>query len=716
VNKRLAGILGLIFILSASWFGGGQVAATPNASTLVINEVYAPSAASPQIQFFELYNGGTSTVDLSGYTIYNSGGSDRLNVLTQPLLGPGQTVAIGATAFPDQKIGSGLVPTPGDFLALVFNGPQDQTIDQVNWGTVNPNWPNYLQFQPFWNNAPAMPTDTTRSLQRYPQGYDTDQPTDWVQLPVSAGNPPPTYTPTSTALPVTATSTSTSTPVTATPTPVVGCPDRYEPDNLPTQAKPLDLETEQTHTICKDTAPDHAGDEDWFIISVVADKVYTLYTKDLGGGLDTILAVYTFPYDGTKIGENDDAPGCLCSQLDMTFPTAGQYYVRVRDNRRLGGVNWVYTVGFHAAGGPAPTVTPTATATVNPLAPTATSTPGVCGDAYEPDGVGDTAHLLLIGEIQPGHTFCPGGDADWYRFFGGRGKAYTIQTYNLGIGVDTYLYLFDSDGHTVMAENDDAPAAAPGGGPNEAVASLLDFFPIRDDFYFIMVKNKGDLGSPSMTYNVSLRVRANVPFPVGSPSPIIAPIVTVPSGPPATIPGFPTSPPAATAPPVATAPPTATRPPPGLPTAPPTAISAPLPQKPTEPPTPVPVTSTPVIETPGPGEVPTVESVLPLPATGHAADVAASIAMPVQVYMDRNRNGRADKGESVYGLRLIFTGADGQPIAGATTRAAGSAALLPRGARVRVQIPYLQWSGAVTVDAGGLMVRLPRPTLPQRIP
>ena len=195
------------------------------------------------------------------------------------------------------------MPTPGDFLALVFNGPQDQTIDQVNWGTVNPNWPNYQRFQPFWNNAPAMPTDASRSLQRYPQGYDTDQPTDWVQLPVSAGQsaadlyahvhgparhraPPPARPP----------------PVTATATPTPFCGDAYEPDGLPTQAQPLDLGTEQTHTICP------AADEDWYTISVVADKVYTLYTKDLGGGLDTILAVYTYPYDGTKICENDDAP------------------------------------------------------------------------------------------------------------------------------------------------------------------------------------------------------------------------------------------------------------------------------------------------------------------------------------------------------------------------------------------------------------------------
>jgi len=516
--------------------------------------------------------------------------------------------------------------------------------------------------------------------------------------------------------------------VTATATGTPFCGDAYEPDNVPAQAHPLDLGTEQTHSICP------AADEDWFSIAVVSNKVYTLYTKDLGGGLDTILAVYNA--DGTKIGENDDAPGCLCSRIDMSFPAGGTYFVRVRDNRRLGGLGWIYTVGFAAMPGPAPSVTPTFTPTVNPLALTAT--PGSCSDPYEPDGEPAAAHLLLIGEIQPGHNFCPAGDADWYRFFGGRGKAYTIQTFNLGIGVDTYLYLFDSDGTTVLAQNDDAPSP-PTSNPNDVVASALEFFPVRDDFYYIMVKNKGDLGSPAMVYTVSLKVRANVPPPAGTAAPIIAPVVTVvttavpptlpaslPTPPPTSAPASPTPTDARPTPappsPLPTGGPAPQQPPAptaAAPTGPPPTTTVPSVPVPTAIPAPIAVptaTPPPAVANPPPGVLPLGEPLVPLPATGHAPDGPAAIAMPLQVYVDRNGNGHLDAGESAYGLPMIFASA-GNRIGSRTTRSGGARSpLLPPGAQISVTIPYLQWSGTVTANANGLWVRLPAAALPARIP
>src|SRR5262249_38343888 len=142
-----------------------------------------------------------------------------LNVLPNPLLGPGVHLAIGATNFPPTNtIGSGLNPT-ADFLALVFrNGAADQTIDVVNWGSPNPNWPNYSRFGALlWTvNTPTMPTNPGQSLQRFPDGWDTDQPSDWVVMTASPGQPPPpTPTPTGTA---TNTATSTPTPGAASPT------------------------------------------------------------------------------------------------------------------------------------------------------------------------------------------------------------------------------------------------------------------------------------------------------------------------------------------------------------------------------------------------------------------------------------------------------------------------------------------------------------------
>jgi len=723
VLKRFILPLGLLLaLLGALGLGAGPAGAQPAAlptarpaapqvsTTVVINEVFAPTNSNYANQFFEIYNVSAQPINLSNYTIYNSNGFDRLNVLTNPIIQPGQALAIGASVFPGRTIGSGLNPT-SDFLALVYNGAQDITIDQVNWGTVNPNWTYFQNFQPFWNNAPTMPTDGARSLQRYPNGYDTDQPSDWVALPASPGTNSPTFTPTATNPPASATSTNTPLPASASPTPTPYCSDAYEPDGNPQTATVLTLNTQQTHTICP------SGDEDWYKITVVANKIYSLYTSDLGGGLDTIMAVYTDATLKNKIYENDDNPAApcgLCSRLDVTFPYEGTFYVRVRDNRQLGGLGWTYVMHFESTGAPAPTVTPIPTATLNPLAPTATPTSAACLDPYEPDGVPALAHLLLIGEIQPGHNFCPGGDADWYKFFGGRGKAYTIKTSDLGIGVDTYLYLFDSNGTTVLAENDDTTAVGVTG--NDVVSSSLDFFPVRDDFYYIMVKNKGDLGAPFMTYNVSLTVRANVPPPAGTPSPIIGPIVTVspPAPPTATDTPFSTEPPAATEPPTE-APPTKEPPPPSVE---PTAQVAPT-EPPAPTPAPGPATATPVIETPTPvpGQPTPTPEIVPLPGTGHAPDPPATVAMPLQVYVDRNGNGHFDPGEGIYGLRVVFEGAAGSSLATLTTRPQGtSTAVLPRDSRVTVAIPYLHWTGSVKVSASGILIRLPPVTLPARIP
>src|SRR5689334_7781614 len=192
------------------------MAAAPQVSTtLVINEVYAPSSATPGNQFFELYNNSTATIDLSSYVIYNSNGSDPLSGVPVTTIAGHGTVTISASQL-GGTIGSGLNPA-GDFLALVQRGAQDVVIDVVNWGTLNPNWVNYFQFQQyFWPSAPVMPTDLVRSLQRYPTGHDTDQPSDWVALPISPSNPPPTYTPTNTPLPSSGTPTPTASPTSVT--------------------------------------------------------------------------------------------------------------------------------------------------------------------------------------------------------------------------------------------------------------------------------------------------------------------------------------------------------------------------------------------------------------------------------------------------------------------------------------------------------------------
>jgi hypothetical protein len=118
-----------------------------------------------------------------------------------------------------------------------------------------------------------------------------------------------------------------------------------------------------------------------------------------------------------------------------------------------------------------------------------------CLDSYEPDGEPQAARPLVVGE-QQAHLLCPAGDADWVTFFAKAGKAYRLATSNLSTGVDTYLYLFAPDGRTVLAQNDDAPD---GHGPS----TLLWAAP-ADGWYFLQIKNQGDIGAPGLAYTLAL--------------------------------------------------------------------------------------------------------------------------------------------------------------------------------------------------------------------
>ncbi|HET9494640.1 MAG TPA: pre-peptidase C-terminal domain-containing protein, partial [Chloroflexia bacterium] len=253
---------------------------------------------------------------------------------------------------------------------------------------------------------------------------------------------------------------------TATPSP---CRDQFEPDTPPlTEAEPLEQNTEQVHTLCQEDPPGtFRPDEDWVRLSVSSGKVYSMYTKDLAAPVDTVITLYDSQLNW--LAENDDyQPGSgLASRIDYTFPNTGIYYLRIRDKRNGFGPNYRYTVGMSTTGGLPPTGTPTASPTTSPFSPTPTQPP--CGDAFEPDGVPETARTILIGSTQR-HSVCPATDADWVRFYARAGKVYTIRTSNLGIGLDTYMYLFDTDAATILAQNDD-------GG--EGVSSRIDFYPQR---------------------------------------------------------------------------------------------------------------------------------------------------------------------------------------------------------------------------------------------
>lgn len=299
---------------------------------------------------------------------------------------------------------------------------------------------------------------------------------------VVAGTPPvPTPTPTA--------------PPGPTPTPGPVCLDGFEPDNNPAAARVIDVNTTQRRTICP------TGDEDWIFFGGIAGKVYTIDVPEMAAGLD--LSLELFDPQLRSIAFNDDFfdrtppnPFDLRPRIQsFTIPVDGRYYIRVRDTAGRGAVNYFYTISLQGeAAGPTPTLVPE-----------------LCLDLFEPDGLPEQARLITSNELQEDRRLCPAGDADWVVFFGARGKRYFIFTdtrryrgpneVNLDTqaGADTIMYLVDRDGVSILDFNDDIPGLA-------TLDSQIEFVPAVDGFYFVQIKNVGDIGNQFIRYDLTLQL------------------------------------------------------------------------------------------------------------------------------------------------------------------------------------------------------------------
>ncbi|NNJ11409.1 peptidase [Chloroflexales bacterium ZM16-3] len=288
--------------------------------------------------------------------------------------------------------------------------------------------------------------------------------------------------------------TATTGPATITPTPGPVCSDGFEPDNNPASSRNLDVNTAQQHAICP------ANDEDWLVFGGVAGKVYTVDVSRQDPGIDLTLEI--FDKDLNSIAFNDDFynrdpanpnPGDTKPRITIRIPFDGPYFVKVRDAAGRGGVNYIYDIALlDESYGPTPSLVRE-----------------ICEDRFEPDGLPEQARLITSNEIQEEHRLCPTGDADWVMFFGKTGKRYIIftdtrryvgsNTVNgeAQAGADTVIVLTDRDGVSLLDVNDDIPGAS-------SLDSQIEFTPEVDGFYFVQIKNVGDIGNQFIRYDLTL--------------------------------------------------------------------------------------------------------------------------------------------------------------------------------------------------------------------
>jgi hypothetical protein len=131
-----------------------------------------------------------------------------------------------------------------------------------------------------------------------------------------------------------------------------------------------------------------------------------------------------------------------------------------------------------------------------------TEPPPGCFDPYEPNN--SPSQATVISYYNPvGANICPGGDIDVYKFTGQAGDhlgvtVFAQSTYPSS-KLDSYLYLFDSDGTSVLAENDDQVTG-------QRTDSEISYTLSRNSNYFLLVRAWDNPSVGGMDYGYTLSI------------------------------------------------------------------------------------------------------------------------------------------------------------------------------------------------------------------
>jgi murein DD-endopeptidase MepM/ murein hydrolase activator NlpD len=129
-----------------------------------------------------------------------------------------------------------------------------------------------------------------------------------------------------------------------------------------------------------------------------------------------------------------------------------------------------------------------------------TTSPPSCADSHEPNNNSAQTTTIAYGQTLSG-DICPGGDYDFYTFTGTAGDKVVvdIDAKVNGSSLDSYIFLLDSDGTSVLAEHDDEITY-------EVQDSHLGYHLPHDGTYYIKVKawNHPSVGGTDYFYTVHL--------------------------------------------------------------------------------------------------------------------------------------------------------------------------------------------------------------------
>jgi PKD repeat protein/uncharacterized protein YjiK len=135
----------------------------------------------------------------------------------------------------------------------------------------------------------------------------------------------------------------------------------------------------------------------------------------------------------------------------------------------------------------------------------------VAPDVHEGDDSGTQATSITPDGYTQIHNIHHEEDVDWVKFSAQAGVTYELLTGNSGGHADTVLELYDSDGNTLLDENDDCP--------NRWPASCLTWHAPRSDTYYVKLYHWDPWAYGCTTeYGVAITSdRATSDFKLGSP-------------------------------------------------------------------------------------------------------------------------------------------------------------------------------------------------------
>jgi len=205
-----------------------------------------------------------------------------------------------------------------------------------------------------------------------------------------------------------------------------GCSaDPHEPDNDRANAHSMIIDSvPEQHNFCPST------DNDWLKFTAQAGQTYTIETTGIGRLSDTQICLRDNL--GNQIACDDDSGVQNGSKITWQANAPGEYYVQVNQPvQNTAGPDTLYEVSISS---------------------------GQCRlDLYEPDDTSQQARVMNLGSAML-HNFCPVADKDWVKVTIPSAGRYTFQTQLQSAGSDTILNLYEENGQSLLASNDDFSA------------------------------------------------------------------------------------------------------------------------------------------------------------------------------------------------------------------------------------------------------------------